>query len=637
MSKVALIFLPETGVYPYLRSLSILGDALKKRGYTVNITDCDGVALRCPMMPNCQMPFVISAEQKQEKCRECKRHLGNAVKAYGFSHVNLREYVDKQLLQTIDDLLEVSTEKWENIEYRGLKVGQIAIYDLRLETKILSTENLTAEQKRLYGNYIQNTALMTEIVDRIIRDKRVDLILTYNPYAQCQAVKYACQMNDINFKCITNSHHLGANFSLLQFTSQLFTRESLDHYLNWKCGQKIPISTDAVKNCFDDVLYRMYGSGSQRSHIFSSIKMQNPENLYSQLNLERKRKIIGVFTSSYDEHLGIKNLLNAWGQSLNEKEVFKNQTKWLIFLREFSKSRNDLQMIVRIHPREGRNVSSEHLQMLKENFSESTDNFKVIWPDNPISSYDLMEIIDGCLISSSTVGLECQRLGIPTLSYSRNISYPDEGVIKTAANMEEYKKKLENIINYKYTFGEIINCVRFYNWRTFVNSLDMGKSIPNDFVDSSIYPAVPKDKLEIVVDILESKIDLIKYNIEKLTLANHSEDDELKAVKLGIRRIIDRLFTSSLPKVKEIFYKRWFSSIKKRCCKISNEIFQDYTLKYSEDVSQINDFMKESKKNNMAYLIKDGIYAVFVKNGVSIRRCSKMVINLARIHEETRK
>jgi hypothetical protein len=42
------------------------------------------------MMPNCQMPFVVSAEQKQEKCLECKRHLENAIKIYDFCRIDLR-------------------------------------------------------------------------------------------------------------------------------------------------------------------------------------------------------------------------------------------------------------------------------------------------------------------------------------------------------------------------------------------------------------------------------------------------------------------------------------------------------------------------------------------------------------------
>ncbi|MDR2646353.1 MAG: hypothetical protein LBC04_04250 [Holosporaceae bacterium] len=633
-TKTAVIFLPEAGIYPYLRSLSVVGDALKKDQYKVYIIDCNGVSFRCPMMPNYQMPFVVSAEQKQEKCLECKKRLENAMKVYGFGRVNLREYVDEHLLQTINDLLKISADKWRDIEYRDLKVGQIAIRDLTLEAKVLSVNNLTPEQEHMYGNYIKNTALMIEITDRIIKDKKPSVILTYNSYAQCQAVECACQINGVNFKCITNANHLGANFSLFVFTDHLFVNEFWDHQLAWKTGQQIPISANAVKDCFDDAFFRMYGSGPRKSHIFSSAKVQGPEILYNQLSLNKSKKILGVFTSSYDELLGLKNIFNVWGQSLNEKEVFKNQIEWLLFLREFSKSRNDLQIAVRVHPREGLNVLSEHLQMLRKVLPENTENFKIIWPSDPVSSYDLMEIIDCCLISISTIGMECQRLGIPTLSCTRNVNYPDEGVIETACNIEEYKRKLENIIDSKCTPKEMINCIRYYNWRTFVNSLDMGESIPKDFEDSSVYPEVPENKQKMVVDILEDKIDLIKYNIERLLQANYSKDEELEAVKLGIRRVIDKLFASSLPKGKEVFYKRWFYSINRYYDKISVGNFQDYALEYSEDVSQINNFIKKSKKNNIAYLVKDGVYAIFVRNGVSARIPSKMAINLARIHKE---
>ncbi|MDR0581285.1 MAG: hypothetical protein LBG04_04215 [Holosporaceae bacterium] len=639
MIKNAIIFLPETGIYPYLRSLSILGDALKKSGYAVYIIDCDGVAFRCPMMPNYNMPFIVSDEQKYEKCEECKKHLKNAIDAYGFSCIKLSDYTDLQLLKTIDDLLITHAANLEYVEYRALKIGLIAIHDLMLESKVLSTKNLTKEQLHLYKNYIKNTALMIEIADRIIKAKKPDIILTYNPYAQCQAVRYSCLINDINFKCITNVHHLGVNFSLFQFSSQLFIRETLDHFLNWRSGQEIPISGDAAKNCFDDAIFRMYGFGSTRSHIFSSTKVQDPKSLYAQLNLGKNKKIIGAFTSSHDEHVGKKNILSAWKQSLNEKEVFENQIEWLLFLREFSKTRNDIQIVVRIHPREGRNVSSEHLQILKEFFFENADNFKIIWPDSSISSYDLMEIIDGCLISNSTVGFECQRLGIPTLSYIRNINYPDEGVIETAGNLKEYKKKLENMINYNCTYKEIINCVRFYNWRTFINSLDMGPTIPKDFSDPSIFPPIPEDKQRITVDILEGKVDLIEYNIKNLEQACHPIDDEAESVRFGIRRVIDKLFYREFMTLLASKQSRvgWMDNLKKFLFQSSKapvcDTFQDYELKYSEDISQLGNFVKKSKKENIVYIIRDGIYSIQIKNGIVIRRCSKMAANLARIHE----
>ncbi|MDR1982621.1 MAG: hypothetical protein LBQ08_02370 [Holosporaceae bacterium] len=631
MPKKAIIFLPETGIYPYLRTLSVLGDALKKDGYEVFLTNCDGISFRCPMMPNRQMPLVVFEEQKREKCYECQKYLNNAREAYDFNVLNLKDYADEQLFKTLDNF--ITAEKWETLEYKGLKVGQIAIHDLMLEAKVLTTKNLSREQKHLYGNYIKNTAMIVELMDRIIKKIKPNLILAYNPYAQCQAVLYACQINGINFKGITNAHHLGANFSLFQFTNHTFMREYLYHCTSWNNEKNPPISCKMVQICFDDAVFRMYGSGS---HIFSSAKVSDMENIYSELNLDKTKKIIGVFTSSNDERQGISFFLKAWNQPFDIDEVFDSQIEWFKFLKEFAeKNKNDLQIVVRVHPREGRNGGSENLEFLKKKLlGQDNESFKIIWPDNPISSYDLMEIIDCCLISSSTVGLECQRLGIPTLSHTRKFSYPDEGLIEIAHNRESYEKKLNKIINYNCSIKEIINSCRFYNWRILINSLDMGETIPRDFTDDSIYPPAPLDRQKLVVDILENKIDLIKYNIEHLRQANYSEKEELESVKLGIRRVIDRLFLPSPQTRKKVFYERWLNNLKKRLRPPPDGIFKDYDLKYSEDVSRLDDFLKESRKNNTVYLVKDGIYSILVKNGVVQKRCSKMVANLARIHEE---
>ena len=55
------LFIPETGIYPYLRSLSVLGDALAKKGKKVFITRCSGQLPRCSVMDMYQLPVNISS------------------------------------------------------------------------------------------------------------------------------------------------------------------------------------------------------------------------------------------------------------------------------------------------------------------------------------------------------------------------------------------------------------------------------------------------------------------------------------------------------------------------------------------------------------------------------------------------
>lgn len=628
--KTAIIFLPEAGIFQYLRSLCLVGDALKKSEYDVKIVDCAGAVVRCPMMPCIGIKRWNSDKEKTATCSQCQQNVQKASEFYGFGIIPLAIYVRSTL-----NLDKIKLADLSNVEYRGLKIGLIAQHDLMIECKVLSVDHLSSEEERVYREHIKNMSLILDATDRIIKSYKPSIVLTFNPYAQCQAVLHACHINGVKFCGITHPHHLGANWSLFQFTDHTFVSEYLRHCNNYDSAKDIPISKSKVADCFDDAIFRMYGSGS---HIFSSSKHQNPEKLFEELGLDKNKKIIGVFTGSLDERVGIKLFLKAWNRSLEAWEIFKDQVEWLTFLRDFANDRNDIQIITRVHPREGRNGSSEHLKMLRNKFfGKDTGNFRVIWPDSTISSYDLFELIDCCLISSSTIGIECQRLGIPTLSYTTGISYPDSGVIETASSVDQYKEKLNTIINHRCTPHEIISSCRFYNWRMFVNSLDLGKSVPRGSFDRLVFAEIEESKKQLVVELVEGTKSLTEHNISELRKAHYSENEEKEAVKQGIRRIIDKLYFPY-----GTLHKDWRWELKRlvtRICMGINFIPKrstaDCTLRYSENKEKLNDYVKLSDRNrDQRFVVKDADCAIYVVNGKSYRRFSKIVLNLARIHEE---
>lgn len=628
--KTAIIFLPETGIFQYLRSLCLVGDALKKSGYDVKIVDCAGAVVRCPMMPCIGIKQWNSDEEKASTCNQCQQNVQKASEFYGFGTIPLATYVRSSL-----NLDKIKLADLADVEYRGLKIGLIAQHDLMLECKVLSADNLSSKEERVYREHIENMILVLDATDRIIKSYKPNVILTFNPYAQCQAVLHACHINNVKFCGITNSHHLGANWSLFQFTDHTFTSEYLQHCNNYDSSKNIPISKSNVADCFDDAIFRMYGSGS---HIFSSSKHQNPEKLFDELGLDKNKKIVGVFTGSLDERVGIKLSLRAWNRSLNAREVFKDQVEWLTFLRNFASNRNDVQIIVRIHPREARNDDSEHLKILKNTFfGKDTENFRIIWPDSTISSYDLFEIIDCCLISSSTVGIECQRLGIPTLSHTTGVSYPDSGVIETATSLPEYEKKLNTIVDHKCKPQELISSCRFYNWRIFINSLDLSKSVSRESFDQSVFAEIEENKKKLVVEIVEGITNLTEHNISELRKAHYSANEEKKAVQQGIRRIIDKLYfpNNSSHKNWKWKLKRLISRIHTGNNFISESPMAEHKLCYGTNKNKLNDYIALSDQHHdQRFILKDNDYAIYIVNGKSYRRFSKIVLNLARIHEE---
>jgi len=625
----AVIFLPETGIVPFLKTLSVFGKALKNDGYDVYLIKCDGVSYRCPMMPCSQKPFVVEPAEKQQCCNLCNKEHSAAVDFYGLKTLNLKDFIDVNLTAEINSLLNIDKKDWETIKYKNFNVGQIAIYDTMLESKVLSTQNLNKEQQILYGNYLKNTALMLEVTNRIIDKIKPSIVLAYNLYAQNNAVKFACDSHGVTFKFMSNQHHLGANFALFMCSGTgLSIIESLQHIQNW-CGYRnIPISAKAVRNNFDDAIYRMYSTGS---HIFSSSKTSDISEIIKELDLDLNKKTVGVYTSSCDERLGIDMVLDAWNKKLDIEEVFENQIEWLKFIRDYADSQDEAQFVIRIHPRESRGVQSKHLGLLKEEFSNSAKNFKVIWPDNKISSYDLFEIIDVCLTSHSTIGSEAQRLGIPMLSYVKNLTYPNDGLMKVASDRDDYRAKLEFLLKANNPMDAIVRSSRFYSWNILGNCFDM-----SDFLskEGHCLEKLPNKYQQDIVDIIKNKQSIVNYNLTNLLAQDNDLRDEIEANKLGLRRIIDKIF---LPNEEISFVQQILNLTrrkKNRKC-LRERVFVDYELKYSEDLSKINEFVNQTKRNNnLRYLIKDGIHAILILNGKMVKRTSKLVSNLARIHEE---
>ncbi len=640
------LFIPEAGIYPYTRGLAVLGDAVRKQGGQVLVTCDTGQMLRSPIMAMYRTSASVSKEERVKINKANNKIFKSAQKKYKFSAIELANLVDGQLMKEIDDLGDVFTKNLENANFRGFPVGKIAQYDFILETKAPYSPEVSEEQKALYLAYIKNTALAVALTDRICKRFKPSLIITFNEYAQCQAVRYGAKINNISRMALTYPVHFGIDTSRFLIGKTLTGYAHYPHCQKWGNVKEISIAKKFVKECWGDTVFRLFGSGG--SHIFSSQKKGDPVSIFNELKLDPKKKTIVVYTSSSDERYGMDILMKALGEEAHIKDAFSNQIAWLSMLRGYARGNDNIQIIVRVHPREGSRqfgFDSQHLKQLKVKFAKNTQNFYVIWPDDPISSYDLMELADVCLVSWTTMGQEVARLGIPVLACTGNMSYPDDDFIQVATNQSEYKKKLDSILNMEYTWNHLLKAVRFYHWRTFIPSLDLGETVPENSDDQNIWPEAPASKVELINDILSDKQDLIEYNIKqwKNSLPKNAMELETLAMKEGIRLFLDFVFyppkpDSKMLKIIHVINYAWRFVMKNNLINIKKQKerkFVDYTLRFVEEgVEGMDEFIKETKKNRLLrILIADGMYAILIHEGRILRRMSPVVIRLAKLHQ----
>lgn len=643
---LAILFIPETGIYPFARGLSVLGDAIAKTGGHVMMTHCTGQMIRCPMMVMHKLPIEASPEEKAALCRICSERFMSAQKKYNFSSINLSEFVNDDLLNSINELTDNTSDELINITYDEFPVGEIAQYDFVLETKYPYYSMLSDEHRKLYALYVKNTALTIAVANAIFEKYNPNLVLTFNEYAQCQGVRHSAVTHNVARMALTHPVHFNIDFSRFSIWNSTYEVWRYTHCQRWYTVKDIPIQARYVLECWKDTIYRMYSTGS---HIFSVQKVNDPVLIFNKLKLNPYRKRIVVYTSSQDERGTGQVAVKVWKEDTNILDAFSNQIEWLSFLRNYASKHTDVQIVVRIHPREGNRqygFSSKHLEQLRMEFPENTETFMIIWPDDPISSYDLLELADLCLVPWSVMGQEAVRVGIPVLSFTGNMFYPDDDFIQIATTLEEYNKKLDTMLNMDYTWNHLIKAIRFYHWRTLIPSLDLGETVSLDCNDDEVWPDVPSKMENVVADILYGREDLLFHNIKQWyeSLPSDAFFAETQAVKLGIRIFLDKIFYPVTEREKEkekiIFRIKSYlwRKLTGKIIDIPEKPFADYSLEYSEDISRVKEYIQQTRRDNRKrILVADGMYATLIREGKLLKRMSPMVIRLARLHDSSAK
>jgi hypothetical protein len=187
---------------------------------------------------------------------------------------------------------------------------------------------------------------------------------------------------------------------------------------------------------------------------------------------------------------------------------------------------------------------------LKRAFSEPFPNCRFVWPQDPVSSYDLGEAADLALTSWSTIGLELARLGVPVLvAFNGAIAaIAEDDFLEWAPTPAAYLEKLRELLERPVTIGQIARAFRWYALSIFGATLDF-----SDVVPASNFAGLPKYKMPREAAALEQILiqgkDVCDVNVERLRAAQtpHIGERETTELLRQLRRIIHFLMTGEDP------------------------------------------------------------------------------------------
>jgi hypothetical protein len=541
--KFVVFFAPEAGVVQHYISHCVVAKSLEERGHRTLIVRCFDVYPRCIVMDANSLPLEPSAEQRSEICASCRRHSTDMTGAYGLNVIELTDLVDDGARRVVDLLTADLPDDLSTFEIEGHRLGQICGAEAAVALKTTDFTGATPEVRGLLIKYLRGALLSYFAMKRLAATGKVARVVHYNEYAILLAAALAARGGAVATTFMTTASIRAVDRRRIVFMPDplaiLGHRKRLHDWVRWR---ELNLTPEDIGEVADDCLYRIAGNSVM---VYSPARTGSTDDVFGRLALSPQRRTIVAFTSSLDEIAANNQYLAALNcEPFSERQPFRDQIEWLEALIEKVEPSPGLQLIIRIHPREGANrreaVVSSHLGLLKARFSGSYEHVRVVWPGDDVSSYDLMELADVGLSSWSSTALEMARFGVPAMiAFDKHTPFPIGDVVRWAEKPEDYFRILDELLQRAPSLETIRFAFRWTYLRTLGSSLDLGDVIPVSDC-STLPPFVSPKAGSDIEDVLIYGRTAIEINQERIFTQQNAESPRVEndALLRQLRRMI---------------------------------------------------------------------------------------------------
>lgn len=513
-----LFFAPDAAITPHFAATALVAKTLEDLGHSVLYARCIGLFARCPVMDNFVESHTLTPKRKEQNCVRCLEASIRGAKKLHLTTLDLRLFHTSEVREEVHAALGGLGQEYGKFEYEGIPFGQLAIMNLALATKHLDFNDISPAVRGRWRDYIES-ALTSFLVTRTILGKiPVHSIVHYGDYSIYLGVRLAAREKSIPDYTVCHPAHRGIDRTRIMIAPQIWAYSYHARLPPWADWRELPLPPAVVREIGEDLKLRLLSTGS---HVYSPAKTVEA-NLHARLGIPESAKLVVAYTSSLDEVYSSKAALTALKLRVRDGEnAFPDQTSWLEALLDWIERHPDRHLVVRVHPREGSNkrekTESQHLGILRKRFTLLPPRVHFVWPENPISSYDLAESADVITTSWSSVGCELARLGIPALAAmgARSI-YPDDDFLHAEKSSEAYFKRLEELFEREASLDRIARAFRCYYVYHLGSTVDYSDVVPSyDFMEVPEFRRPREGKMleEMIVhgrDVFQQRFDQLK-------------------------------------------------------------------------------------------------------------------------------
>jgi hypothetical protein len=339
----------------------------------------------------------------------------------------MRKYLPKEVVckaisdywdEEVDVKVKNASFKYNTAEdYRKLMYDDVSIGYGAMSSYITLTRNMDPQMKDNVVSYLDKLLFMqvrlTELFKKALDDYCPDKIIFHNGrLAQYKPILNICQNRHLHF-LVTESLLDTKGYFMKNYFENSTPHDVHPNTVRYEDFWKNYPETERIK---ESTLYfeNKRGGGYTSEKVFtgSQISGKMPDNWDST-----KRHII-IYNSSEDEYCAIN-------KEVDEAALFPSQNQGISeIVNRYAKDPNT-HIYLRIHP----NLRNIKYSYYTDIYKIKADNFFIIPPESPVSSYTLLDYADLVIVFGSTIGLEATYFGKPSIClayalYSElNVSY----------------------------------------------------------------------------------------------------------------------------------------------------------------------------------------------------------------------
>jgi tetratricopeptide (TPR) repeat protein len=321
--------------------------------------------------------------------------------------------------------------EFEAAMYNDWPIGTWVVSSVHSSLRISTLDLSVPRVEEVFRNYLYSGLIACFGITSLLDDYQPDKLLLFNGRQSSTRVALElAKARNIRVVC----HERG----MLNESIQLFEDECCHalapFYKLWDDWGDVPLSAKQLETTRTHLTDREYGKNL--SWVAFSPPPQELDEVCSELQLDKNRPVWVLFTSSDDE---IASDTQWHGP-------FEQQLDWIQSTVDFVRKNPDIQLVIRVHPNtKGQNAIGENKNQaieLEELGKTLPQNIIMVEPDDPISSYTLMDLCTVGLIYVSTVGIELTCKGKFVIVAARYY-LADLPFVRTVGEVAQYDKLLE--------------------------------------------------------------------------------------------------------------------------------------------------------------------------------------------------